>query len=121
MKLIHKYNDATDASDLAQLLENNGVPARVNSLDIRNYGTYIPDAIEVWIYNDSQFTDAELLFRDKNHIVKNKMDIDEFYKQLESSQNSEILAKYKIIFIKYGLIFIFVIFTIIFLAINYKI
>ncbi len=121
MKLLQKFNDESKASDLAQLLENNGIPVRVNALDIRNYGTYIPDAIEVWVYNDSQYTDATILLKDKSHIVKEKIDIEEFYNELESSENKEILAKYKAAFIKYGLMFIVAITVITYIAINQKI
>ena len=109
MKLVQKFNDLNEANQLVELFEENGIPARVNENGLRNRGTHIPEGNEVWVYVNSQYTDALKLIKDNNYKIKNPVDISEFYKSIESAEVKEQLNHLKRAFIKYGAIIIVIV------------
>ena len=120
MKLIQKSNDINEANELVGLLEENGVPATVNENGLRNRGTHMPEGNEVWIYINSQYSEALKLIKDKNHKIENSVDINEFYKNIESTEAKELLSQLKSSFIKYGVISIIIIVVVTAVYINAK-
>jgi len=120
MKLVQKFNDQNIANELVNILEDNGVPAILNSNELENRGTHIPEGYEVWIYINDQYSEARKLIADNNHEIKNPVDINEFYKKIESHEANENLNEIKNTFIKYGAIFILISTAIIVIFISSK-
>ena len=116
MKLVQKLNDPNIANELVNLLEDNGVPAILNSNGLENRGTHIPDGHEIWIYINNQYSEARKLIADNAYQVKNPVDITEFYKEIESNEANKQLNEIKNSFIKYGaiLIMISIVLTVVF-------
>ena len=85
MKLIHKANNLKGAEDIKTLLENAGIPVSISNKGLARLRVlFIPHLLGVFIYNSSQYQDAIALLKDKNHIVRNPIDIDAFYKSINS-------------------------------------
>lgn len=112
MKLIQKLNDIDEANQLVELFEECGIPSEVNENELRNRGTHIPEGNEVWIYINSQYTDALKLMEDNNHIVENPVNITDFYTSIESTKLKAELNQLKNTIIKYGVISIIIVITI---------
>jgi hypothetical protein len=85
MKLLTETMDLDELNGVRMLLESNGIPVFVGNEDTaRNMGFMLPARrYGIFVLYDEQFHDAQCLLSDETHIVHNKIDIDEFRKNME--------------------------------------
>ncbi len=85
MKLIHKATTLEEAQEIKTLLENAGIPVSLTNKGLAQLRVlFIPHLLGVFIYNSSQYKDAIALLKNKNHIVRNPIDVDAFYESINS-------------------------------------
>ena len=85
MKLIHKASTLKEAEEIKMLLENAGIPTSISNKGYAQLRVlFIPHVLGVFIYNSSQYQDAIALLNNKNHIVRNPIDIDAFYESINT-------------------------------------
>lgn len=93
MKLLTKSADTIHLHILKDMLEANGIPAVIQGANTaRMISPFLMTEPSLWIYLDEQQLDAEKLILDSNYEVKNKVDVDEFYRATkEVSENPKRL------------------------------
>jgi len=85
MKLIQKATTLEEAQEIKTLLENAGIPVSITNKGFaRLHSYFILNMLGVFIYNSSQYKDAIALLNNKNHIVRNPIDVDAFYESINS-------------------------------------
>ena len=85
MKFVYKATTLEGAEEIKTLLENAGIPVSISNKGYARLGIpFIPHVLGVFIYNSSQYKDAIALLKDKNHIVRNPIDIEAFYESKNS-------------------------------------
>ncbi|WP_395373332.1 putative signal transducing protein [Marinicella sp. W31] len=118
MKRIFKTNEYNEALSIRGLLESAGIPAHISENGFRSRGPILPEGIDVWIYIDDQLEDAEMLMEDPNHEVREPVDIQAFYHDLDEGETSEVLENHRFQIIMYGTGLIAVMIFIIYLLVN---
>jgi hypothetical protein len=88
MKLLTEITDIAEMNRIRFLLESNGIPVFVGNEDsARSMGFIGPAAKHgIFIIYDEQFQDAKCLLKDETHEVKQKVDMDEFRRNMELIQ-----------------------------------
>jgi tRNA U34 5-carboxymethylaminomethyl modifying GTPase MnmE/TrmE len=97
MKMLLKDGDMEGIRELKQRLEENGIPASIQGTDTARM--IIPVFLirpTLWIYIDEQYGDALELIRNPEHIVRNGVDVEEFYK-LQQSEPDQRKALNKVL------------------------
>lgn len=86
MKLIHKATTLKEAEEIQTLLENAGIPVSITNKGLARLRVlFVPHLLGVFIYNSSQYKDAMALLNNKNHIVRNPIDVGVFYESINSA------------------------------------
>ena len=80
MKLIISDADNTDLEAMKQLLEENGIPAFINGKNTSRIMSFIITKASLWVHLSEQANEALLLINNHDYEVKNKVDMDEYYK-----------------------------------------
>ena len=80
MKLIISDADNTDLEAMKQLLEENGIPAFINGKNTSRIMPFIITKASLWVHLSEQANEALLLINNHDYEVKNKVDMDEYYK-----------------------------------------
>src|SRR5262245_4610077 len=106
MKLLTETMDLNELDGIRMLLESNGIPVFVGNEDSgRNMGYMLPARkYGVFIIYDRQFQDAQCLLRDENHVVQNKIDMDEFRKNMESMKPNTLNQMVKGVLVVAGMV-----------------
>ena len=90
MKFVYKASTLEGANEIKALLDNAGVPASISNSGFASLNLFfIPHSLGIFIYNDAQYQDAISLIRNKNHIVSNPIDTEDFYNSLNSEQSTQ--------------------------------
>lgn len=80
MKLVTKSTDTSYLHSLKGLLEANGIPATIQGDNTARMITpFLMTQPSLWIYIEEQINDAQELIHNDKYIVKNKIDVEEFY------------------------------------------
>ena len=80
MKLIISDADNTDLEAMKQLLEENGIPAFINGKNTSRIMPFIITKASLWVHLSEQANEALILINNPEYEVKNKVDMDEYYK-----------------------------------------
>jgi hypothetical protein len=97
MKMLTKDGSMEDLQELKQRLEENGIPAFIQGADTARM--IIPVFLlrpTLWIYIDEQLEDAEQLMGNPGHIVRQGVDVEEFY-NLQPSEGEQRKALNKVL------------------------
>ena len=90
MKYVYKATILEGANEIKTLLENSGIPASISNSNFASLNLFfMPNSLGVFIYDPSQYDDAIALINNQDHIVSNPVDIDAFYKSLNSEQSTK--------------------------------
>ena len=108
MKLVFKTDDINEANRFSELLGEKGIPSVVEENGLRNRGSHIPVGNVVWIYVNSQYSDALKLIENPNHEVENPIDAEDFSRFYQNNESAALNIMYSSA-IKYGLVFIAVV------------
>ncbi len=94
MKLIYKATSLEGANEIKALLERAGIPAFVSNSNFASLNLFfIPHSLGIFIYDPTQYQDAISLISNQDHIVQNPIDVDTFYKSLDSEQSTQSAYK----------------------------
>jgi hypothetical protein len=98
MKLLFESIDRMDIDEAKLLLESRGIPVFVGNEDsARNWGlVYLARRYALWVPLDQQFEDAKALLKNKNHEVSVSIDVEDYYRQVDSLRAKNV----KSVFIK---------------------
>jgi hypothetical protein len=85
MKLLAETTDIDEVNRIRFLLESNGIPIFIGNEDSARSLGFIGAAAKhgIFIIYDEQFNDAKCLLKDETHEVKQKVDMDEFRRNME--------------------------------------
>lgn len=102
MKLVTKSTDTNYLYSLAGLLEANGIPATIQGENTARMITpFLMTQPGLWVYLDEQLHEAIQLIHDNEYIVKNKIDVEEFYKlNINITSDTSVMNK---VYIRLGL------------------
>lgn len=114
MQKIFKTHEYAEAVGIKSLLETAGIPAYISDNGSRSRGPVIPEGFDVWIYIDTQKTDAEMLINNPQHEVSEAIDITAFYKDINGGEMQRYLQRYQWRFVTVGIAFIVVIILLIY-------
>ena len=93
MKLIISDADNHELEAMKELLEKNGIPAFINGKNTSRIMPFIITKASLWIHLSEQENEALLLINDPDYEVKNKVNMDEYYKiKNEFKNNPENLS-----------------------------
>ena len=94
MKLVYKATSLEGANEIKSLLEGAGIPASVSNSNFASLNLFfIPHSLGIFIYDPSQYQDAITLINNQDHIVQNPIDVEAFYKSLNSEQSTKSAFK----------------------------
>ena len=65
---------------MKELLEMNGIPAFINGRNTSRIMPFIISKASLWVHLSEQASEALLLINNHEYEVKNKVDMDEYYK-----------------------------------------
>ena len=92
MKLIISDADNSDLDAMKALLESNGIPAFINGKNTSRIMPFIITKASLWVHLSEQANEALLLINNHDYDVKNKVDMEQFYKiKNEFKNNPNIL------------------------------
>jgi hypothetical protein len=97
MKMLTKNGDMESLRVLQERLEQNGIPAFIQGADTARM--IIPVFLirpTLWIYIDEQYDDALGLISNPEHVVRNRVDVEEFY-TLQPSEGEQRKALNKVL------------------------
>ena len=80
MKLIISDADNSYLEAMKALLETNGIPAFINGKNTSRIMPFIITKASLWVHLDEQANEALLLINNHKYEVKNKADMNEYYK-----------------------------------------
>jgi len=80
MKLIIPDADNSHLEAMKELLETNGIPCFINGKNTSRIMPFIITKASLWVHLSEQENEALLLINNPEYDVKNKVDMDEFYK-----------------------------------------
>jgi len=80
MKLIISDADNRTLEAMKELLEENGIPAFINGENTSRIMPFITTKASLWVHLSEQANEALLLINNHEYEVKNKVDMDEYYK-----------------------------------------
>ena len=80
MKLIITDADNSYLETMKDLLEINGIPAFINGKNTSRMLPFIITKASLWVHLSEQANEALLLINNPEYEVKNKVDMDEYYK-----------------------------------------
>ena len=80
MKLIISDADNSDLEAMKELLEINGIPAFINGKNTSRIMPFIITKASLWVHLSEQASEALFLINNPEYEVKNKVDMDEYYK-----------------------------------------
>lgn len=90
MKFICRAYSLEEANQIKFLLENAGIPAFVSNKRFAQLNVpFVAHSLGVFIYIKSQYQDAIALINNEQHVVREPVDVDEFYRILASSPHKE--------------------------------
>ena len=118
MKKVFKSYDYNEAIDIRNLLESAGIPTHLSDNGYRSRGPILPEGFVVQIYIDDQLEDALNLIEDPNYEVRDPIDIEAFYYDIQEGDTSEVLENHRFQIIMYGTLGIAVLIFIIYLLIR---
>ena len=109
MKYVYKATTLEGANEIKTLLESSGIPASISNSNFASLSLFfIPHSLGIFIYNPCQYNDAIALINNQDYIVSNPVDIEAFYKSLNSAQSTksayEAMNNFIIGMIAFGLI-----------------
>jgi len=90
MKLIISDADNSDLEAMKELLELNGIPAFINGKNTSRIMPFIITKASLWVHLSEQANEALLLINNHEYEVKNKVDMDEYYKIKNEFKNNPI-------------------------------
>lgn len=88
MKLIISDADNSDLEAMKELLEINGIPAFINGKNTSRIMPFMITKASLWIHLSEQENEALLLIHNHDYEVKNKVDMDEYYKIKNEFKNN---------------------------------
>jgi hypothetical protein len=97
MKLLTKDGSVEDLRVLKERLEENGIPAFIQGEETARM--IVPVFLlrpTLWIYIDEQLDDAIQLIQNPEHRVRNRVDVEEFYR-LQPSEREQRKALNKVL------------------------
>ena len=81
MKYLTKSTDIIHLQVLKDLLEANGIPAVIKGENTaRMVSPFLMTEPSLWVFLDEQWAEAEKLILDPDYEVRNRVDVDEFYR-----------------------------------------
>jgi len=100
VKLLTEVVDREYLAKVRALLEDNGIPIYVKATGPGVGSQYLPGYMPmkgVWVCLDEQFFDAATLLKDPTHIVSQRVDVAEFYKEAQEPPPSSSSWRYTLI------------------------
>lgn len=92
MKFVYQAYTLAEANEIKELLENAGIPASISNKGFSQlHVPFIPHTLGVFIYINTQYNDAIALINNKNHDVAEPVDVNEFYRILNSTSHKEAM------------------------------
>lgn len=80
MKRVIRGSDTEDLYVLRNLLESNGIPVFISGEDTGRLLPFLLSKPDLWIYLDEQYDEAVRLIENPEYEVKNKVDVETFYR-----------------------------------------
>jgi hypothetical protein len=108
MKLVFKTDDINEANEVCALLSESGVPSCVQENSFGNRGFHIPEGNGVWIFVNSQYSDALSLIKDPEFQVTNPIDPNELEGHIQNSEPTVLGDMFRKVLI-YGLVFVIIV------------
>ena len=94
MKLVYREDTLEGDEEIKTLLENAVIPSSISNKRFAQLRLFfIPHALGVFIYNTKQYSDAMALLNDKNHNVRNPIDVEAFYDSVNSPESQDFAHK----------------------------
>ncbi len=88
MKLIISDADNNELEAMKTLLEENGIPAFINGKNTSRIMPFIISKASLWVHLSEQATEALSLINNPEYDVKNKVDMNEYYKIKNEFKNN---------------------------------
>lgn len=87
MKLLYRANSLEEANEVKSSLELAGVPVLISGENFSGLRIpFFPNNLGIFIYLDEQYNDALKVMADPDYRAKSAVDIEEFYKLLDSDE-----------------------------------
>lgn len=80
MKMLIRDEDRQYLQSLKERLEENGIPSFVQGEETARMIVPVLLRPTLWVYIDDQFDDALELIHNPDHVVRIRIDVEEFYK-----------------------------------------
>ena len=80
MKRVIRSTVTEDLYVLRNLLESNGIPVFISGEDTGRLVPFLMSKPDLWIYLDEQYDEAVRLIENPEYEVKNKVDVEAFYR-----------------------------------------
>lgn len=94
MKLVCKCSELIEAERIKSLLENKGIPANISGQEAYHLqlAALVSRPLAVWVYIDSQVDDAKACLEEDNHVVRDALNIENFYAELQKNIDARSIS-----------------------------
>jgi len=87
MELVYQSVDQADVNYIMSLLEDNGIPSFITNENTNNLRRHSFSGMGVFVHINSQLEEAIKLINNPKYIVKNKVNIIEYYEHINNTVN----------------------------------
>lgn len=92
MELVYTTSSLDEANQIKDKLESAGIPVMISGENVsRIQLPFLSNNLAVFIYINNQYDDAMALIKDEQHQVTSAVDVDAFYKVIESTEMKRYL------------------------------
>lgn len=87
MKIVCQCSELIEAKRIKNLLESKGIPANITGQEAYHLqlAALVSRPLAVWVYMDEQLNDAKTCLDNPEHVVRNAVNIENFYKELQEN------------------------------------
>ena len=91
MKLVCKCSELIEAERIKNLLESKGIPANITGQEAFHLqlAALVLRPLAVWVYIDEQLNDATICLDKPEHVVRNALNIENFYQELQENIDAQ--------------------------------
>lgn len=99
MLLLSRTFERMNVDRIRLLLESNGIPVFIGNESGVNNVSIAMHTLEysIWVVIDEQFQDALALLENEDHEVKNPVDVENYYKELEINKTKHLKKIFNIL------------------------
>ena len=94
MKLVCKCAELVEAERIKNVLQDKGIPANISGQEAYHLqlAALVSRPLAVWVYLDEQIDEAQACLANPEHVVRNAVNIEQFYLALQENIDAQSLS-----------------------------